>query len=46
MSAKPGQAAPQHPRRNSYLISGEGVLERVLEGVSPKAHPQEVLDSL
>lgn len=35
-----------YPQRNTYVISGEGKLEQVLEGVNPKTHPKALLDTL
>ncbi|MEZ6187378.1 MAG: peroxiredoxin [Planctomycetota bacterium] len=35
-----------YPNRNTYVISGEGTIEGVHEGVNPKTHPRALLDSL
>ena len=39
-------ASPDYPQRNTYVISSEGTLEQVLDGVNPKTHPRSLLDSL
>ncbi|MGE0707255.1 MAG: peroxiredoxin [Planctomycetota bacterium] len=39
-------AQPGYPRRNTYVIGGDGKLEQVLEAVNPKTHPRALLDSL
>ena len=39
----PGQP---YPRRNTYVIAGDGTFEQVLEAVNPKTHPRALLDSL
>jgi peroxiredoxin Q/BCP len=38
--------SPGYPRRNTYVISPEGKLEHVIEGVKPKFHAQELLTKL
>lgn len=38
--------SPGYPQRNTYVISPEGTLEQVLDGVNPKTHPRSLLDSL
>jgi thioredoxin-dependent peroxiredoxin len=37
---------PDYPQRNTYVVSPEGTLEQVLDGVNPKTHPRSLLDSL
>ena len=39
-------ASSSHPSRISYLIDGNGQIEKVYESVTPADHPDEVLKDL
>ena len=37
---------PDYAQRNTYVIDADGKVERVFDGVNPKTHPKDLLDSL
>ena len=37
---------PNFPRRNTYVIGVDGMLEQVHDGVNPKTSPRDVLGAL